>query len=59
MPGRVDANLRPAVWEADTLTTKPTRHGCNVLCSGMSVEQHYKSVFHTTATIKRRRYITT
>ena len=25
-PGR-DANSRPSVWEADTLTTKPTRHG--------------------------------
>ena len=22
-----DANLRPTVWEADRLTTKPTRHG--------------------------------
>ena len=25
-PG-LDANPRPTVWEADTLTTKPTRHG--------------------------------
>ena len=29
-PGR-DANLRPTVWEADTLTTKPTRHGASVV----------------------------
>ena len=28
-PGR-EANSRPIVWEADTLTTKPTRHGDDI-----------------------------
>ena len=34
-----DANARPTVWEADMITTKPTRHGLyceNCKAQGMS-----------------------
>ena len=35
-----DANPRPTVWEADTLITKPTRHG------RQHHEFHFPLIFH-------------
>ena len=50
---RTGANPRPTVWEADTLTTKPTRHG-----NGTRTREHEYSLF-TQLTAQRLNHWTT